>query len=252
MSDDVISQNLVCKAFVAAQANFKAAKKDSTNPHFRSSYADLSSVIDAISEALKSQKLAVSQPINWHDDLGGYYMISTILIHESGQSLKLGSMRVPVNQTDALNAQKAGAAITYSRRYHLASAMGLSQEDDDGNSVSLPPAQARPAQPQSRFAAAPGPAAPAAQSTVRSQGGHPTDKQLAYIKTLSSELGLPLVHPRTYQDAHAAIDMLLKKKAGKSPVQGNRNYGDDMPPPSDHYPPPQDGYAPMTVDDLPF
>jgi hypothetical protein len=38
-------------ALVKAQADIKAALKDSTNPHFKSKYADLGSVVDAVKGA---------------------------------------------------------------------------------------------------------------------------------------------------------------------------------------------------------
>jgi hypothetical protein len=127
-------------ALVKAQAEFEAAKKDSINPHFRSNYADLSSVIDAIKGAFAKNDLAYLQPVSWRSEgqENAYYAIETMVLHSSGQSISFGTMRVPIATSDLGNAQKVGAAITYARRYHLASALGISQEDDDGNSVSAP------------------------------------------------------------------------------------------------------------------
>lgn len=226
-----MEKNEVAKAFVAAQAAFKAAKKDSINPHFRSSYADLSSVIEAVSEALSKNKLAFSQPV---DFLEGNYVISTVLVHESGQEMRLGSMRVPIPATEITNSQKVGSAITYARRYHLSSAMGLAQEDDDGNSVSLPP--------QSRASAGPSRPAPtvAIGNDVR-----PTDKQVALIRDLSSKAGVPFKAPAHMKEASQMIDMLNTRLRSKS-GGGNKHYGDDAPPPDEK------DHRQYTTQDIPF
>lgn len=191
-------------AFVKAQGMFQAAKKDVSNSYFNSKYADLSSVLLAIQEALKACDLAVIQPVSTGVD--GHYFISTILLHSSGERLDFSSMRVPVMGADMANAQKVGAAITYARRFHLASALGISQEDDDGNSLAghsqpnrTPQQQPRPAQPQT----SPGGDAPA------------TAKQIEFIKKLAADIGRQPPAVKTSKDATAAIEFLTKAKADR-------------------------------------
>ena len=56
-------------------------------------------------------------------------VLTTILAHESGEWI-VQDMSLPVSKPDA---QGAGSAITYMRRYALAAVIGVVQADDDGN-----------------------------------------------------------------------------------------------------------------------
>lgn len=121
-------------ALAAAQAEMGRALKDSNNPHFKSKYADLSSVCDACMPALSRHGIAVLQP-TYDDDTGRY--VKTVLVHgESGESTEC---RVPliVQKNDM---QGYGSAVTYARRYGLMSMTGIAPEDDDGHAA----AQAAP------------------------------------------------------------------------------------------------------------
>lgn len=186
-------KSLLAQALVKAQATFHAAKKDSLNPHFKSNYADLSSVIDAIKGAFAANNLAFLQPVTWDQ---GVYFIETVILHASGESMSLGKIRVPLSDTDSQNAQKLGSAITYMRRYHLSSAVGVSQEDDDGNAAS-----ARPPAP------APTPRAQSAGPDVP-----PSPNQLSYIKKMADELGMQAPQVTTAVHASRVIDDLMKAK----------------------------------------
>lgn len=118
-------------ALVKAQAEMGKAKKDTNNPFFKSKYADLSSVVDAISPALIANGLAYLQ--RFHEAENGV-AIETIILHESGEQLSNGVLRVPATKQDA---QGYGSAITYARRYSLQSAFGICPEDDDGNAAAV-------------------------------------------------------------------------------------------------------------------
>lgn len=122
----------IYSAFIKAQANIEKAVKDSTNPHFRSKYADLGNVVDAIKPHLEEQGLAFFQ--KFHECDKGI-KIETIVIHESGESISNGILFVPVTKNDA---QGFGSACTYARRYSLQSAFGVAPDDDDGNAASQP------------------------------------------------------------------------------------------------------------------
>jgi hypothetical protein len=111
-----------------AQRKMKAAAKDSTNPHFRSKYADLGSVIDAVKDALSSEGIVFLQGV--HDAVDGV-AVETMLLHSSGEWIS-STMRVPAVKQDA---QGYGSAITYGRRYGLQSMCGVPAEDDDGNAA---------------------------------------------------------------------------------------------------------------------
>src|SRR3990167_1856611 len=113
------------KALSLAHAEIKGAVKDSTNPFFKASYADLSSVWDAIREALTKNSLTVLQPL----DISEHgVVVETIIAHESGEWIS-GKLQVNPTKNDP---QGIGSAITYGRRYSLASMVGVCPEDDDG------------------------------------------------------------------------------------------------------------------------
>ena len=124
-----VSHKSVASALAMAQAQMGKALKSANNPHFRSKYADLASVMDACLPALNANGIAVVQPTV--DDESGRY-VETILLHgETGTELKC---RVPliVQKNDM---QGYGSAVTYARRYGLMSMAGIAPEDDDGNAA---------------------------------------------------------------------------------------------------------------------
>lgn len=120
--------NELAAALSKAQGSIKNAAKDSFNPHFKSKYADLSSVIDATKESLAANGLAVSQ---MPEALDGRVFITTMLLHSSGQWLSSTLMMIP----DKTNCQGIGSAITYGRRYGMSAILGISQSDDDAESA---------------------------------------------------------------------------------------------------------------------
>jgi hypothetical protein len=119
----------LAKALVTAQAAMSHAAKDSKNPHFKSAYSSLASVIDAVRPALSANGLAFVQKLHTID---GGVAVETVLIHESGQEMSCGTLFIPASKQDA---QGYGSAISYAKRYSLQSALGIASEDDDGNSA---------------------------------------------------------------------------------------------------------------------
>jgi hypothetical protein len=111
-----------------AQLAMQAARADSKNPHFKSSYADITSVLDAIKEPLGKNQIAVFQ-IPWDDDTGTYCI--TLLVHSSGQYIGSKLKLVFLKQ----DMQSKGGALTYAKRYSLTSLVGLGEKDDDGESL---------------------------------------------------------------------------------------------------------------------
>lgn len=118
--------DLVASALSTAQGAMGAAEKSSTNPHFRSKYADINSVIDASKEALAANGLSVIQLPSANPP---FVRITTIIMHKSGQWIS-GELTL---KADADTAQKVGSAVTYGRRYALTSILLMGAEDDDGN-----------------------------------------------------------------------------------------------------------------------
>ena len=124
------------KSLTAALGRFHAAKvavsKDATNPHFKTKYASLSSVLDAISAPMQEAGLVFTQ---FPD---GDTLTTRIIETKSGEWME-GSLPLK----GAGTAQQQGSALTYARRYALCSILGLSVEDDDGNAASQPFAPSR-------------------------------------------------------------------------------------------------------------
>ena len=118
-------------ALAIAQMNIKGAIKDSNNPFFKSKYADLSSVVEAIRPAFGQCGLSYIQRVEPSDR--DEVRVETILLHASGEWLSCGVLNLPVSKADA---QGYGSALTYARRYSLAAACGVAPEDDDGNAAS--------------------------------------------------------------------------------------------------------------------
>jgi len=117
-------------ALSKAQADITGALKDSSNPFFKSKYADLASCWDACRKQLAANNLAVIQTIYVHWD-SGQTMLSTTLVHSSGEWIRSD---LPVLAKD-LSPQAQGSGITYARRYALAAIVGLAQVDDDAEAA---------------------------------------------------------------------------------------------------------------------
>jgi hypothetical protein len=123
--------DLLLPALIKVQGEMEHAKKDSTNPHFKSKYADLATVLDTCKPLLKENGLAITHQRESTED--GEYLITT-LWHASGQFL---SSRSKLSPTKA-DPQGFGSAVTYARRYDLSALIGLASDDDDGNAASKP------------------------------------------------------------------------------------------------------------------
>jgi len=154
----------LAKALAAAQAELEPAKRDATNPHFRSKYADLSACWDAVRAPLARHGLAVSQLPSLDGDV---VRLTTMLLHTSGEFIG-SDAAVRIAKHDA---PSVGSALTYLRRYSLSAIVGLSTEDDDGAAAMTAAPQPRPqpvAQPSQELRAAAAQverAFPAAQTT---------------------------------------------------------------------------------------
>jgi hypothetical protein len=131
-------QTNIAKAFVAAQKQFAPALKTSTNPHFKSKYADLASCVEAVIDALNSHGIALLQKPHLCES---GVTIETVFVHESGEQLSGGVFHTPAQKNDP---QGYGSAMTYARRYSLMAACGIAPEDDDGNSASRPRETVKP------------------------------------------------------------------------------------------------------------
>lgn len=119
----------LAEALCQAQGMMKFAKKDSSNPFFKSKYADLSSVVEAIRLPLYENGLSYAQTTDT-DEHG--VIVETVLMHKSGEWISGRLKMVPVKN----DPQGIGSCITYARRYGLQSMVGIPTDDDDGNAAS--------------------------------------------------------------------------------------------------------------------
>lgn len=136
--------DLLATALVKAQAAMEPVVKNASNPHFRSKYADLASVIEAVRGPLNANGIVFLQLVG--GNLDGCE-VETMLIHHSGQWISHTGF-IPIPKKDA---QAYCGGVTYLRRYGLMAITGLPAEDDDGNVASERPRHA----PQAPAAAAP-------------------------------------------------------------------------------------------------
>jgi len=122
--------NELANALCNAQSQMGGAVKDSANPFFKSSYADLTAVIKAIKQPFADNGLSYTQfPVSNENGVG----VSTRLMHVSGQWLEM-EYTLPTVKKDP---QASGSAITYARRYALQSIAGIPTADDDAESAML-------------------------------------------------------------------------------------------------------------------
>lgn len=130
----------IAGALAKAQGAMGGAAKGKTNPHFKSRYADLEAVVDALKEALSNNAIAYFQALKTNQE--GKLGVETMLLHSSGEWLLGGDeCFVPVSKNDP---QGFGSATTYLRRYSLMAACGIAPEDDDGNHASAKPGHDEP------------------------------------------------------------------------------------------------------------
>jgi hypothetical protein len=123
------SKPTLISALVKAQSQMTHAAFDQTNPHFKSKFASLKSVIDAVKPALNENGIAYIQKSVPMD----HGIAVETVFYGHGEELSTGPVPVPI---DRENAQGFGSALTYAKRYSLAMACGVAaDEDDDGNAA---------------------------------------------------------------------------------------------------------------------
>ncbi len=184
----------IAPAWSKASADIGGAKKDAKNPHFKSTYTTLASVIDAAREALKANDLFVVQSPGAIVD--GAIQMRTRILHKSGEWIET-LCEVPLGKRDP---QGVGSAQTYARRYALSAALNIPAVDDDGEAATE--RNAAKAQPIGAEAAI------ALQAEI--------DAVEADLAALLRYFGVDALPMLTEDQAKAAWAMLAKKKAAKS------------------------------------
>ncbi len=124
--------DLLAAALVKAQAAMKPASMNKVNPHFKSKYADLASIIESVRKPLSDNGLSFTQTTHLGAIEYSMYLVTTLL-HTSGQWLR-AEYQLPTNATP----QQMGSALTYARRYSLSAITGTAaDEDDDGDKAEV-------------------------------------------------------------------------------------------------------------------
>lgn len=116
----------IAASLLAAQKNMGDATKESKNPFYKSSYADLNSIREVVTPALNAQGISVLQPTRVGVDGGSY--VETTLLHSSGEYL---TSQFPIVAAKANDPQAYGSAVSYARRYSLQSFLSVGAVDDD-------------------------------------------------------------------------------------------------------------------------
>ncbi len=117
----------IALALLEAQKNMGNATKESKNPFFKSTYADLNSVREAVTPALNAAGITVMQPTMLAAD--GTAVVETTLLHSSGEFLV---SQFPIVSSKQNDPQAFGSAVSYARRYGLQSFLSVGAVDDDG------------------------------------------------------------------------------------------------------------------------
>lgn len=118
----------IAAALSKAQAQMTGAKKAADNPFFKSTYADLSQVIQAISQPFADNELSFVQAPGFSESR---IVVITRIMHSSGEWIECDT-ELPPTKNDA---QGYGSAITYAKRYGLQAMAGVPSVDDDGNAA---------------------------------------------------------------------------------------------------------------------
>lgn len=212
----------LAKALAAAQGAIKGASKDRTNPHFKSQYADLTAVWEACRDALAKNEIAVIQAPRYDD---GRLILHTTLAHSSGEQISGTFPVTPVQNTP----QGLGSALTYARRYSLASMVGVAPEgeDDDGNAGSQgatkdtsPPAvlKARETTPAERKSALPPDPKPAVAAAVTKW----VDEQVKALGEITSMDSLLAWENEADDKGESNLRKMDRITGSVYPLQGNR------------------------------
>lgn len=141
--DKAVEQNNTSNIYLKlwkAKQEIEGVKKNAKNPHFKSNYADINAILDAVEPILHKYDLILLQPIE------NGKVCSHIIDVDSGKGI-YSEIELPNIQ----DPQKLGGAVTYFRRYTLQSLLALQAEDDDANTASQAIKQQKPTIPQENF-----------------------------------------------------------------------------------------------------
>lgn len=125
MEKNMTTESPLKKAICQFKQKGISIKKESNNPFFKSKYADLPTILDAIEvEAAKCGLVLISKSKPLDDS----WVLETILSCKDSEETETSTFPLFGNK-----AQEIGSSITYARRYNIQSLLNLAADDDDGN-----------------------------------------------------------------------------------------------------------------------
>lgn len=218
------SENIseLAKALSVAQSQVKSAELNAVNRYFNNSrYADLAAIWDVCREPLSKNGLCIIQGAE--TDEKEFVLVTTMLTHISGQWVESKLAMKPKD----LSPQAVGSAITYGRRYLLASMVGVvAEDDDDGNTAQGNKTDAKktgPAQPEQRVNkevdTKPRTLTPEILKPEAGKKWVATEKQITRLKTIAHHSGYT---------ADLAVEIMRKKWGVTSSTALNKEQYDEF------------------------
>lgn len=134
----------IYEKLLEVQKEIKPIVKDSKNPHFKNTYFDINTLLEAVKPVLNKHELVLTQALT---NIGGKMALETMIASpkerwiikeenrpdgSSAKEYETASIKSTCPLPECADAQKYGSAITYFRRYALQSLLALEAEDDDG------------------------------------------------------------------------------------------------------------------------
>ena len=194
-------------ALTAALGKLEGAAKNAKNPHFKNTYADLSSVVDASREILAANDLAVMQSPGLV--IEGRLQLFTRIIHKSGEWIE-GEFHMPLAKSDP---QATLATLTYARRGALMAILGIPAVDDDGETAmgrgDTPPAREPKPAPAPTLAER----ANRFESAMRAKAGNPEEAQKVFDAGSALCAELDQKAPERLAELEALLKLLLVAEA---------------------------------------
>lgn len=194
------------------RAQVKQPAKTAKNPYFNSKYVTLEGVMQAIDAALPGTGLAYSQLV---EDGADGASVATLVTHSSGEWMLYGPLTLAPTKRDP---QGQGSAITYAKRYQLASAFGISSDvDDDGNAGTFGEDNRRQSGYQRQLAQNNSYRGKNANQGNRTSN-QPNARQQAQERPLTADEAIELGKETKYKEPNtqtvvSAYDLLIKVKA---------------------------------------
>lgn len=176
-----LEMDKIVEALSIAQGQFKPLIKNKKANYGK--YADLSAVMDSITDALHVQGLCVSQSPEFID---GRLIVTTRLFHKSGQWIENQVSLKPGQDT----AQGMGSVITYGRRYGMTALLGICADDDDDGQSAQPQVEQKKAYPP-REVPKPAPAQAPARVINEEVFNHEDQEHRRLISSIMVSLEIP-------------------------------------------------------------